>query len=167
MRYGHKSIWLLAAAMVVALGMPALAGSGIFSMDSLTDLESGVARPTDGSWAVASATVAEGRTVVVLNVKDLDVAAAGTTFGAHVHTGSCVADQGSVAGPHYNAGGGVSPETEVWLDFTVNNGGTGHAVAVVPFEIPANGAHSIVIHALPTAPNGAAGARIACLPLEF
>jgi Cu-Zn family superoxide dismutase len=56
----------------------------------------------------------------------------------------------------------------VWLDFTVTNGRTGHAVAIADFEIPAAAAQSIVIHALPTNPDtGAAGARMACLPLEF
>ena len=156
---------LLVGLMVVAVGMPALAGTGIFQKAALTDLN-GNANPTDGAWAVASATVTEGQTVVVINVKDIS-AEAGTTFGAHVHVGPCVEANGAAALGHYNAGGGVSPGTEVWLDFTVTGGGTGHATAIVPFAIEEGTARSIVIHALPTAPDGAAGARLACLPLEF
>jgi hypothetical protein len=37
----------------------------------------------------------------------------------------------------------------------------------VPFEIIAGAAGSVVIHALATGPDGAAGARLACLPLAF
>lgn len=163
----HVRTGLLVAAMVVLGATPVLAGTGIFSKAGLSDLQPATDQATDGAWAVASAAVTGGRTVVVLNVKGLDEGAAGTTFGAHVHTGSCVAGNGAAAGPHYNHGGGVSPDTEVWLDFTATGGGTGHATAVVPFEIPAGAAASIVIHALPTAPDGTAGARLACLPLEF
>jgi Cu/Zn superoxide dismutase len=152
--------------MLIGAAVPAAAGAGLFSKGSLSDLST-VASPTDGAWAVATATVVEDRTIVRFEVKDLVGASAGTTFGAHVHIGPCVAGNGAAALGHYNHGGGVSPDTEVWLDFTVTGGGTGHAVAIVPFAIPAGGAQSIVIHALPTAPDGTAGARLACLPLEF
>lgn len=157
---------LIVGAMVIGAAVPAAAGTGLFWNDRLVDL-SAATSPTDGAWAVATATVVDDRTIVRLEVKDLDRASAGSTFGAHVHVGPCVAGNGAAALGHYNHGGGVSAETEVWLDFTVTGGGTGHATAVVPFAIPAGGAQSIVIHALPTAPNGAAGARLACIPLEF
>lgn len=156
--------------MVVILalgGLSVAAGSAIFARAPLSDLNSG-ANPTDGAWAVASATVGSGRTVVVINVKELDQSAAGTRLGAHVHVGPCVAGNGGAALGHYRvAGADVSPETEVWLDFSISRAGTGHAAAVVPFEIAAGDARSIVIHQEPTAPSGAAGARLACLPLEF
>lgn len=158
---------LLAGLIVAAAAVPALAGNAIHATGALTDLSTTTAQATDGAWAVASATVTGDRTVVRLNVKDLPAAEAGRTFGAHVHTGPCVEDSGSAAGPHYNDGGGISEETEVWLDFTVTGGGTGHATAIVPFAIPDGAAHSIVIHALPTAADGTAGARLACLPLDF
>ena len=152
--------------MVVVSALPALAGGGIFHSGELEDLAPDEA-PTDRGWAVASATVTGDRTVVVFNVKGLDRSAAGLMFGAHVQTGPCIAGDGAAAGGHYNAGGEASPETEVWLDFRVTRGGTGHATAVVPFAIAPGTAHSIVIHALPTDPSGAAGARLACIPLEF
>lgn len=160
--------WLAVAAMVAAGALPAMAGVAIFSKANLSDLSTAV-DPTDGAWAVASATVAEGRTVVVLNVKGLDAEQTGRTLGAHVHIGPCVAGAGAAALGHYNSlAGGISPDTEVWLDFTITAGGTGHAQAVVPFEIDSGTARSIVIHRDPTAAvTGVAGPRLACIPLEF
>jgi hypothetical protein len=154
--------------MVAAGALPAMAGVAIFSKADLSDL-SAAADPTDNAWAVASATVANGQTVVVLNVKGLDAEQAGRTLGAHVHVGPCVAGAGAAALGHYNSlAGGISPDTEVWLDFTITGGGTGHAQAVVPFEIAAGTARSIVIHRDPTAAGtGVAGPRLACIPLEF
>ncbi len=107
----------------------------------------------------------------VLTVRGVDPSAAGTTFGAHLHEKSCVAGDGAAAGPHYNTDliAGilppvVSPTTEVWLDLAPTAAGEGRAVAKVPF-VPEPGERSIVIHADPTAPNGTAGPRLACLPL--
>lgn len=164
-----RTRWIVWTVMTIVLAttMPALAGSAIVSKSPLADL-SADASATDGAWAVATAAVAQGQTTVTLNLKALDRDAAGTTYGAHVHTGPCVAGDGAAASGHYNHGGGISSATEVWLDFTITNGGTGHATAVVPFAIPPGAAHSIVIHALPTNPgDGSAGPRLACLPLEF
>ena len=105
----------------------------------------------------------------MLALRRMDRTAVGTRYGAHVHVGPCVAGDGAAAGPHYNSTGGttIDPSTEVWLDFTVRSNGTAVAVSAVPFVIPSGGAQSIVIHALATMPNGTAGARLACLPLEF
>lgn len=160
--------WLAVAAMVAAGALPAMAGAAIFSKADLSDLST-AADPTDGAWAVASATVANGKTIVVLNVKGLDAEQAGRTLGAHVHIGPCVAGAGAAALGHYNSlTGGISPDTEVWLDFTISGGATGHAQAVVPFEIAEGTAQSIVIHRDPTAAGtGVAGPRLACIPLEF
>ena len=168
MRTRQGLVWLLGMTMVALYAAPVSAGVGSYFRGDLTDLELGVERATDGAWAVASATVQNGRTIVRLNVKDLADPSVGDTFGAHVHVGPCVVDAGGVAGPHFNAGGGISARTEVWLDFTVTGGGTGHATAVVPFEIDSGMAQSVVIHEAPTdVITGAAGARMACLPLEF
>lgn len=95
------------------------------------------------------------------------------TYGAHLHVGPCVAGDGAAAGPHSNQSvvDGVVPQvvdatTEVWLDFTVRPNGSARSVAVVPF-VPTSGTRSIVIHAMPTDPAGAAGARLACLPVVW
>lgn len=162
----------VALALSLALGAePALADAGVVTAAGpLTDLSAG-ANPTDGGYGQLYALApGNGTTYVVFVVTGLDPAAAGTTFGAHVHVGPCIAGNGAAAGPHYNTGaGGVpSPENEVWLDFTVLPGGVGYAYTVVPFEIAPGTAQSVVIHALPTEQGtGLAGARLACLPVQF
>ena len=133
----------------------------------LRDLQPATSQPTDGATAQVMATESGGSTTVDLKVQALDHAAVGTTLGAHVHVGPCVAGNGAAAGAHYNAGGGVSDQTEVWLDFTIQANGTALATATVPFVISPGAAASVVIHALPTGPTGAAGPRLACLPLQF
>ncbi len=136
----------------------------------LSDLSPSTTDATDGAKAAALAIARDGSgTSVRLSVWGLDPAAAGTTFGAHVHTGPCVAGNGAAAGPHYNSTGGadIDDQTEVWLDFEVSPHGLSVATTNVPFVIPPGGAHAVVIHALATAPNGSAGPRLACIPLEF
>ncbi len=157
----------LGGALVFASAAPAAAGvRAVVSHGPLADLSPATADGTDGGSAIAVGVAGSSSTAVVLVTRGLTDP--GAVHGAHVHTGPCVAGDGAIAGPHYNAGGGISPQTEVWLDFQVHGSGIGVAVARVPFAIPAGGAKSIVIHAAPTDPTtGAAGARLACLPLEF
>ena len=82
--------------------------------------------------------------------------------------GPCQAGNGAAAGPHYNHGGGISSQTEVWLDFTVDQGGVARSETVVPFVVAGGAAQSVVIHALATNPStGLAGARVACIPVAF
>ncbi len=60
----------------------------------------------------------------------------------------------------------ISEDTEVWLDITVDDG-AGTSTASVPF-VPLAGNRSVVIHALATDHHtGAAGARLACLPVVW
>ena len=138
----------------------------------LRDLQVATSQPTDGATAQVVATESDGRTTVTLKVQALDQAAAGMMLGAHIHAGSCVAGDGAAAGPHYNAGGTASPLTEVWLDFTIDANGTARSETTVPFVIPQGGAAALVIHAMATSPGptpapGTAGARLACLPIQF
>ena len=142
------------------------------SSGPLRDLQVDVTSALDG--AAASATmVSLGSTYFYLRVHDVNTAAAGQRFGAHLHTGPCVAGDATAAGPHYNVqllAGITTPEindkTEVWLDFEVNAEGQGRSTTTVPF-VPTAGTRSIVIHAQPTMDNGFAGARIACLPFTI
>lgn len=135
---------------------------------ALTDLAPTAKNPTDGAtaevWTIAGTT----RSTFVIYISGLDPAAAGTSFGAHVHIGSCVPGNGNAALGHYNSGGVPSDDTEVWLDFKILSGGYALSSTTVPFVIDAGAAKSVVIHAEPTqdggATPGAAGARIACLP---
>ena len=157
----------LVAASLMAGSIPAGASGVIVSRGQLRDLAPTTANVTDGAHASVIAYNGGDRSLVLLIVRGMDRNAAGTMFGAHVHVGPCVAGNGAAAGPHYNSGGPASPQTEVWLDFTVTRGGSGVAKATVPFVIPPGAAASVVIHAMPTDPMGAAGARQACLPVNF
>ena len=138
-----------------------------FAAGPLVDLDPAPG-PLDGASAVVLA-VPAGRhaTVVAFALTDIDRSAAGRRYGAHVHVGPCLPLQPAAALGHYNVGGPPSPATEVWLDFTVTRSGRALAVTRVPFRIPAGAARSVVVHAEPTAPSGAAGGRQACLPVDF
>ena len=138
----RTNTWRKAATVVGAGVLLSIAGTA--SAESarargagpLQDLQVATSQPTDGATAQVVATESGGMTTVTLKVQALDHAAAGTTLGAHVHAGSCVEGNGAAAGPHYNAGGTASPQTEVWLDFTIAANGTGWAETTVPFVIP-------------------------------
>jgi len=49
---------------------------------------------------------------------------------------------------------------------TVNTDGIGHAEATRPWSLDDTTQRSVIIHALPTAANGTAGARLACIDLD-
>jgi len=167
--------WALVFAAALALSQAgiALAAGPTTAWGPLTDLQA-AANPTDGASARVQVTQHARGSAASLLVWGIDRAAAGTTYGAHVHSGDCVAGNGAAAGPHFNIDvynlaqfPVVSNATEVWLDFTVRGDGTGSAVAQVPFAVPAGAASAVVIHALPTDTTGAAGARLACLAIDL
>ena len=164
------------AGLVVAMtllwgGAPAHAApSVVTAAGPLSDLSSAVNATDGGQGRLYAIAPGDGTTHFVLILTGLDPAAAGTTYGAHVHVGPCVAGNGAAALGHYNTGTGgePSPQNEVWLDFTVLPGGFGVARTTVPFEIAPGEAQSVVVHADPTQPGtGLAGGRIACLPVQF
>jgi Cu/Zn superoxide dismutase len=136
----------------------------------LQDLQPTTTEPLEGARAKVSMIRYEKRSVFILRVRGIDLSAVGHDYGAHLHSGPCVAGDPLAAGPHYNNSKTVPPtvndRTEVWLDFTVNDLGRGHARASVPF-VPKPGNHSVVIHLEGTDPMGMAGARLACLPVEW
>jgi Cu-Zn family superoxide dismutase len=98
------------------------------------------------------------------------------TFGAHLHKLSC--GDPMKGGGHYenkpfpatttaNDPAYANPSNEVWLDFMSDINGKGSSLALVDW-VPRQGeAKAIVIHAMGTANDGSAGAKLACLPLEF
>ena len=146
------------------------------SSGSLRDLDQEVTSALDGASASVRL-IGLRSSFLYLQVEDVDTSAAGKRFGAHLHTGPCVAGDSAAAGGHYNVqtlAGVVPPEisekTEIWLDFDVKSDGEGRSSTTVPF-VPTAGERSIVIHAQPTMDSGAgvgtAGARIACLPLTI
>ena len=165
----------IVALAAVAATAPASAhsrGPLLRTSGPLADLQT-AAGPFDGATAafqlVASAKGSHG----VLRVHGIDASADGATFGAHLHVGPCVAGDGAAALGHYNtqvlAGAprpAISEETEMWLDITVDDGAA-TATASVPF-VPVAGTRSVVVHAMATDHHtGAAGPRLACLPVVW
>ena len=159
------------AATVAATTMPAGAANYVNTGGELSDLLPDSDQPTDGASARLIAIPVGGSTRFFLILTGLDPEAAGTTLGAHIHVGPCVAGNGAAAGPHYNTAGGPLPadtDHEVWLDFTIRPGGFAVARTTVPFVIESGDAQALVVHALPTTPGtGVAGGRWACLPVDF
>jgi Cu/Zn superoxide dismutase len=140
---------------------------------ALTDLQPATAGPLDGARAKLVFVQHRSSSTFILVVSGVGPAHVGETYGAHLHTGACVAGNGTAAGPHYNQStvqGVVPPvvsnQTEVWLDVTIGADGSGVAVAKVPF-VPTPGNRSVVIHAEQTNDHGTAGARQACLPVSW
>ena len=107
-----------------------------------------------------------GKSHVTLAVSGVE-AAAGQTFGAHVHQLPCGA-AGAAAGGHYLHAGatGSLEEREVWLDVTVNESGNATTHTTRPWSVDRSTPRSVIIHALPTAADGTAGARLACIDLD-
>ncbi|GAB2648743.1 hypothetical protein GCM10009743_25460 [Kribbella swartbergensis] len=170
----------MAAAVALATGMVApvavakpVDASVVTAHDNLRDLAPTAGGPFDRARALAVLVSHGGSTLAIFQVRGIGRSAAGRSFGAHLHTGPCVTGDGAAAGPHYNADTvagkvppRVNPTTEIWLDFTVSPSGAGNAMTVVPFT-PLPGNRSIVIHEKPTDHHGAAGSRLACLPVSW
>lgn len=140
---------------------------------ALTDLQPAASGPFDAARGGLVLVQHGGSSTFVLTLSGVGREAAGQTFGAHLHTGPCVAGNGAAAGPHYNQStveGVVPPivndETEVWLDVTITPGGSAVAVARVPF-VPSPGDRAIVVHEKATDDHGTAGSRLACLPVSW
>ena len=170
----------LAVSAILALGAlaataPASAsthGPLVRASGPLSDLQPAETGPFDGATAAVQIVASAKGSHALLRVRGID-GADGRTFGAHLHSGPCVAGNGAAALGHYNTDvlAGVTPpevseQTEVWLDITVDDG-AGTATASVPF-VPVAGERSVVVHALATDHHtGAAGARRACLPVVW
>ncbi len=148
---------------------PAVASVSMRFRDDLRDLAPASTGPFDRARAKLTLDTRDG-TRAVLIVHGVDPAVAGSTFGAHLHVGPCVAGNGDAALGHYNHSGTtpltVNPQTEIWLDVTIDSEGNARSVSRVGW-VPVAGDHSVVIHASPTAPDGKAGARLACLPVGW
>jgi Cu/Zn superoxide dismutase len=170
MRTTNRTAAIAAAIVVMAAGASVAVASPFRARGAgeLRDLQPATAQPFDHATAQVVAVEDGDGTTVTLKVQGVDHDAAGTTFGAHVHIGPCEAGNGGAALGHYNHDGGfATPLNEVWLDVAIGSNGTGSTTAEVPFTIDVGDAYSVVIHAIPTAPGGGAGARWACLPVEF
>jgi Cu-Zn family superoxide dismutase len=131
-----------------------------------------------GATATVNASGAATSTSVTLDVTGLQP---NRRYGAHAHAKPCGSD-GKDAGPHFQfKPDPVTPSVdpayannmnEIWLDFTTNAAGAGHATSTVPWTFPADRrAASVIIHAMPTSTEpgkaGGAGNRAACLTVGF
>jgi hypothetical protein len=154
--------------------------------DALTDLATTASGPFDS--AEAKITIAERtkKTTFRVRIKGIDPSIAGTTLGAHLHTGPCIEGSGASAGLHYNqdvvVGGKtfpvagveagpdtaeVSPNTEVWFDLVPDQDGVASDETSVSFRpVDPDGVMSVVVHQQRTDATGAAGPRQACFPLS-
>lgn len=159
---------LVAGAAALATAACPLVGHLVFRGD-LRDLDTVNAGPFDGARAKLTLRTGSG-TKAVLVVRGIDRAVAGRTFGAHLHIGPCVEGNGAAALGHYNHSTSTPPtvdaQTEIWLDFTVDRLGRARSTTAVDWA-PLAGTRSVVVHANPTAPDGTAGPRLACLPVEW
>ena len=125
----------------------------------------------DGARASAIMIGMDGKSYFRLFVSGVE--AKDGVYGVHLHQGTCVAGDFNAAQGHYNVTWDparnlnelVSNKTEVWLDLDVTSRGNAQSTATVSF-IP-DGERSIVLHAKPTAADGKAGDRLACLPFDI
>ena len=165
----RRTTTVAAAAILLTAPAASAAPAEVFRGD-LVDLSSTTADPFGDASAHLVMTETGKGTRFHLRVKGIDPAVAGTEYGAHLHIGPCVQGNGAAALGHYNASTATPPvvnnQTEVWLDFEVTLGGTGAGDTLVPF-VPVPGERAVVIHAEATAPSGAAGPRLVCLPVVW
>ncbi|HVZ34959.1 MAG TPA: hypothetical protein VG963_21175 [Polyangiaceae bacterium] len=96
-------------------------------------------------------------------------------FGAHLHKLPCDMMEGGGHYEHMPAPADAAPNdpayenpmNEVWLDFTTNADGHGHAAVLVNW-VPGSGeANSIIVHDHLTGDGGVAGPKLACLSFPF
>ncbi|QXJ24581.1 superoxide dismutase family protein [Actinomadura graeca] len=157
------------AAVLAPLPIPALAGPQprLIIIDGPTNVHDAAY-----SGVRTRVIVREGRrTDVRLTATGFPAAAAGKTFGAHVHRDRCGAEP-AASGPHYR-----NPharrhapvrEKEIWLDLKVKPDGTAESRTLARWRIARGAAHSVVIHAHPTDPKtGDAGPRLLCTTVPF
>ena len=167
---------MVATGTAVAIAATAAAATTVLARfsGSVRDYNTAVAGAFDHASARLQLVDRESGTTAVLHVRGVDAAVAGQTFGAHLHDGPCITDNPLAAQGHYtsDAHSGstqptISDQTEVWLDFTVDETGAGDSSTSVRFPVT-QGDRSVVIHALPTnRTTGLAGPRLACLPVEW
>lgn len=165
------------AAVGLFLSSPAIAGA------DRVRIEGPLVRYSDAIPAGATARVqavydASGNTVVTLHVRGLSP---NTDYGAHAHVNPCGLS-GADAGPHFQNSQDpaipsvnpayANPDNEIWLDLVTDDEGNGVAQTRVSWQFNADRRpSSVILHVehTHTGPNdsGVAGARLACLSVDF
>ena len=169
----HLPVAVGVAGLALFAASPAIAGADHGRGEG--PLRSYSADVPQGATAKVTAVYdARGKSTIMLHVKGLRPR---TTYGAHAHVYGCGAT-GAAAGGHFQHvldpvqpsvnPAYANPLNEIWLDVTTNAAGNGVARSVVDWQFtPDLRPGSVVIHALPTAPGGGAGTRLACLDVDF
>jgi hypothetical protein len=130
----------------------------------------GSSNPAAGIRGQAGASFTTRETYTGIRVSNLPPR---RTFGAHVHKLSCADTKG---GTHYqNIPSPTTPtdvayanaNNEIWLDFTTDRNGRAQVSQRSNFVIRRNQANSIVVHTQATGEGGIAGAKLACIDLDF
>jgi Cu-Zn family superoxide dismutase len=166
-----------AAGLGLFVASPALAGAD-HAHASGELIRYSAAIPSGARARVNAVYTAQGQSVVVLHVTGL---VPNTAYGAHAHANACGLT-GPDAGPHYQHvqdphqpstnPAYANRENEIWLDFRTDQDGNGTATTKVDWQFsPDRRAASVIIHAeqTHTGPDdsGTAGARLACLTVDF
>lgn len=165
------------AAIGLFLSSPAIAGADrVRDQGPLISYSSVI--PADATARVQAIYDASGKTQVTLHVWGLQP---NTEYGAHAHVNACGLT-GSAAGPHFQSTADpvlpsvnpayANPRNEIWLDLTTDESGNGAAQTSVRWQFtPDRRAHSVIIHVEHThtgpTDSGLAGARLACLSVDF
>jgi len=163
-----KTVIAATAIAAAVIGVAGVAVAGGWGRSSGPDYTYGTPNPFADAHAVVHVVeTGQGKSHITLKVRGVD-ADAGRTFGAHVHERPCDAVDALRSGPHYQHAGPTETleEREVWLDVTINKRGNGITHTTRPWSVDQSMPRSVVIHALPTAENGTAGARLACIDLD-
>jgi superoxide dismutase, Cu-Zn family len=140
--------------------------------------------PLDGATASVRVIEAPEEGIAFkVQVRDVNLSTTNPQFGAHLHVGPCTERKvlsteplpvlsPDTTGAHYTVPGEpVSADSEVWFDFEPDPQAVATDETTVMFVIkdkidPLLGDMSIVLHEKVTAPDGTAGAREACLPVN-
>jgi superoxide dismutase, Cu-Zn family len=168
----------VAAGLAVFVAAPALAGADRVSAEGRLVPYASVV-PEAATAQVEAVYDTTGNSTITLRVAGL---APNTDYGAHAHAEPC-GERPKDAGPDFALVPNPDPaqdgdwayensENEIWLDFTTDDTGAATADTTVGWQFsPERRAGSVIIHAEHTTIGprdaGAAGARLACLSVDF
>ncbi|CAA9377859.1 MAG: hypothetical protein AVDCRST_MAG32-1525 [uncultured Nocardioides sp.] len=178
----HLSVAAIATGLVLFAASPSIAGADrVRSEGELVRYGTGHHVPAGATARVQAVYNAAGDTIVTLHVRGL---LPNHEYGAHAHSFACHATNPMAAGGHFQhvpfpQGSSATdpayanPTNEIWLDVTTDEEGNAVAQTKVPWQFsPDRAAGSVMLHAEhthtgPDGPAGTAGARLACLTVDF
>ena len=178
----HVSVLTVATGVVLFATSPSLAAAHrVRTEGELVRYGTGQDVPAGATARVQAVYNGAGATVVTLHVRGFKP---NREYGAHAHNNACDPVDPMAAGGHFQKvpfpqGSSATdpmyanPTNEIWLDLTTDEKGNGVAQTKVPWQFSdERSAGSVMIHAEHThtgshGPAGTAGARLACLTVNF